>query len=246
MIKNIFAKIWAVWTALAFIGTMLIFFIPFMIFVYPLKEPKRTHRFLAFSRVWMGVFLPLCGCPMRIKGREHFAKGKNYIVCCNHNSFMDIPVSSPAIPGGNKTIAKSDFVKIPLFGLIYEAGSVIVNRKDENSRKSSFTKMKKVLEQGLHMCIYPEGTRNKTDQPLKSFHDGAFKLAIETRKAIIPALIFHTKKIMPADKGLYCIPHPIDMHFLNPIIIQEDDTVESLKEKVFNIMSDYYRSHAKA
>ena len=50
--------------------------------------------------------------------------------------------------------------------------------------------MKKVLDMGLHMCIYPEGTRNKTDQPLKTFHDGAFRLAIDTRKAIIPGMIF--------------------------------------------------------
>lgn len=246
MIKNIFAKIWAVWTALVFIGSMLIFFIPFMLFVYWLPEPKRTVRFLAFSRVWMGIFLPLSGCPMRIKGRENFAKGENYIVCCNHNSFMDIPVSSPAIPGGNKTIAKSDFVKIPIFGLIYKAGSVIVNRKDENSRRNSFKKMKQVLEQGLHMCIYPEGTRNKTDQPLKSFHDGAFKLAIETGKSIIPGLIFHTKKIMPADKGLYVMPHPIDIHFLQPIAVLPEDTAASLKERVYQIMHDYYKNNHPA
>lgn len=244
--KKIFARIWAVWTAIAFVSTMVVFFIPFLLFVYFLPEPKRTVRFLSFARIWMGVFLPLCGCPMRIKGRQHFAKGENYIVCCNHNSFMDIPVSSPAIPGGNKTIAKSDFVKVPLFGLIYKAGSVIVDRKDKNSRKQSFGKMKKVLADGLHMCLYPEGTRNKTDQPMKPFHDGAFKLSLETGKAIIPGIIFNTRKIMPADEGLYVLPHPIDIHFLAPVIPLESDTVASLKERVFNIMSNYYAANAKS
>jgi 1-acyl-sn-glycerol-3-phosphate acyltransferase len=42
----------------------------------------------------------------------------------------------------------------------------------------SFEKMKAVLEKGMHMSIYPEGTRNRTAEPLKKFHDGAFKLAV--------------------------------------------------------------------
>ncbi len=245
MIKNIFARIWALWTALAFVGTMLIFFIPFLLFVYPLRDPKRNIRFLKFARVWMGVFLPLCGCPMRIRGSHHFAKGENYIVCCNHNSFMDIPVSSPAIPGGNKTIAKTGFAKVPLFGLIYKTGSVLVDRKSESSRKNSFIEMRKVLQMGLHMCIYPEGTRNRTDQPLKTFHDGAFKLAVDTRKAIIPALIFHTRKIMPAHKTFYVFPHPIDIHFLAPIPVEQNDTHETLKQRVFNIMTEYYSKNGE-
>ena len=69
-----------------------------------------------------------------------------------------MPVSSPGIPGGNKTIAKAEMAKIPLFGLIYKTGSILVDRKNEKSRRDSFTKMKEVLDMGLHMCIYPEGT----------------------------------------------------------------------------------------
>ncbi len=85
--------------------------------------------------------------------------------------------------------------------MIYRTGSILVDRKSEASRKESYSAMKKVLEMGLHMCIYPEGTRNKTDQPLKSFHDGAFRLSLDTGKAILPAVIFHTRKVLPADRS---------------------------------------------
>src|SRR5690606_35229051 len=122
-------------------------------------------------------------------GREHFERGKRYIVVCNHNSFMDIPVSSPSIPGGNKTIAKAELARIPLFGLIYRAGSVLVDRKSEKSRKESYLRMKEVLDMGLHMCIYPEGSRNRTGKPLKAFHSGAFRLALDTGTPIVPAVI---------------------------------------------------------
>lgn len=240
MIKNIFARIWAVWGILVFVITMLIFLIPFFLFCAPLKDPQKTVRFIKFSRVWMWFFLNLTGCPLTIKGRENFRKGENYIVLCNHNSFLDVPVSSPAIPYGNKTIAKAEMAKIPIFSAIYKAGSILVDRKSEASRVESYIRMKNVLEMGLHMCIYPEGTRNRTSAPLKSFHNGAFKLSIETGKSIIPALIFHTKKALPPGKGLYFLPHPLEMHFLPEVAPKPGETMEELNNRVFEIMKDYY------
>jgi 1-acyl-sn-glycerol-3-phosphate acyltransferase len=244
IIKKIAGTVWAIWGLIWFVVTMLIFYIPFIIFYY-LPEPRRTLLFIKGSRWWMGIFMPMIGCPVKIKGLENFAKGENYIVLCNHNALMDVPVSSPGIPGGNKTIAKIEMTKIPIFGMLYKMGSVIVDRNSEASRRESFTKMKAVLQMGLHMCIYPEGTRNKTDQPLKSFHDGAFKLAIDTRKSIIPTLLFGTKKAMPAGMGFFILPHRLQMHFLPPVHVSDSDTAATLKEKVFGIMSSYYAANAK-
>jgi 1-acyl-sn-glycerol-3-phosphate acyltransferase len=240
LVKAILGRVWAAWGLLAFVSTMILFLIPFLLLCYFLPEPKKTLRFVTLSRGWMAVFLNLIGCPLSVRGKDNFAKGKNYIVLCNHNSLMDIPVSSPAIPGGNKTIAKIEMAKIPLFGMIYRTGSVLVDRKSEESRKESYNRMKKVLAMGLHMCIYPEGTRNKTAQPLKSFHDGAFRLALDTRKSIIPAIIFNTKKALPADKSFYLAPHKLEIHFLPPIKIATKETPATLKEKVFEVMKKYY------
>ncbi len=60
--------------------------------------------------------------------------------------------------------------------------------------------MKWVLRTGMHMCIYPEGTRNRTREPLKPFYNGAFKLAAETKADIIPAIISGTRKRFPYTK----------------------------------------------
>ena len=190
----------------------------------------------------MNVWLRLVGCPVKVKGKNNFAKGTAYIVTCNHNSLMDVPLSSPYIPGANKTIAKKSFAKIPLFGWFYSKGSVLVDRNSDASRRKSFEDMKRVLKQGMHMCIYPEGTRNRTNEPLKKFYDGAFKLAVETKTAIIPTLIFNTKKALPANKPFYFLPHKLEMHFLEAVI-PGSNTVEQLKEKVFAIMKEYYVRH---
>ena len=203
-------------------------------------EPRRTQIFRGTTRVWMRIFFILTGCGFKIKGKENFKPGENYIITCNHNSFMDVPCATPFIPGANKTIAKIEMIKIPIFGLIYKRGSVLVDRKDKNSRKESFSKMKSVLNKGMHMCIYPEGSRNKTNQPLTPFHDGAFKLATETGKSIIPTLIFNTKKVMPVSKGFYFWPAKMEMHFLPEIRAEKGGDYELLKEKVYKVMQTYY------
>lgn len=240
--KNIFGRLWAIWGLICFVVTMLVFMIPFSI-VYFMAEPKRTHLFIAISRIWMGIYMPLIGCPVKIKGKENFAPGENYIVLCNHNAFIDVPVSSPGIPGGNKTIAKAELATTPVFGMLYKMGSVLVDRKSEASRRESFTAMKSILGMGLHMCIYPEGTRNRTDEPLKSFHDGAFRLAIATGKPLMPALIFNSRKVMPEKPKFSLFPHRMGFHFLPPVKVNPTDTVETLKEKLFTIMSEYYLKH---
>jgi 1-acyl-sn-glycerol-3-phosphate acyltransferase len=242
-IKNILARIFALWALIVFVSSLLIILPAVWIISYK-PEPKRTKSLFKIFIVWMKLFFVLTGVRRIFKGKEHFKKGENYIVICNHRSFMDVPLSSPGIPGANKTIAKAGMAKIPLFGLIYKSGSVLVDRKSEQSRKASYLKMKEVLAMGLHMCLYPEGTRNKTNEPLQRFHDGAFRLAMETKKPIIPAVIFYTSIVLPRDKTFYFWPHKVEMHFLQPLTT-ENRTVEELKEEAFETMKSYYLSHLK-
>jgi 1-acyl-sn-glycerol-3-phosphate acyltransferase len=195
--------------------------------------------FIRIARLWMNIWLTLIGCPVTVKGKENFAPHTTYIVTCNHNSLMDVPLSSPFIPGPNKTIAKTSFANIPLFGFYYRKGSVLVDRKSELSRKESYRKMKQVLATGMHMCIYPEGTRNKTKEVIGPFHNGAFRLAVDTKNAILPGIILNTSKAMPNKKVFYLLPHKLQIHFLPPIPVGENESADQLKEKTHEIMKAY-------
>jgi 1-acyl-sn-glycerol-3-phosphate acyltransferase len=241
-IKEIAGRIFALWALLLFVSTMLVailFYLP----CFLLGEPAKANWHRTVSRIWMHIFLTLSGCPLRVRGKEHFIKGRNYVVVCNHNSLLDVPVSTPFMPQANKTIAKKSFAKVPLFGWIYGFGSVLVDRKSDASRRKSYDDMRKVLAIGLYMLIYPEGTRNKTGKPLKEFYDGAFRLAVDAKKDIVPVLIFNTRKILPAGKVFYMMPQMIEMHIL-PAISSEHISAKELKAKVFQVMWDYYESYA--
>ncbi len=233
--KNIFARCWAFWALVSFICTFLIIFIPSMLSYLFKDEKKGQHYFIRVSRWWMRVWLFLVGCPVKVSGKENFEPGKNYVVVFNHNALLDVPLSAPFVPGANKTIAKSSFAKVPLFGSFYKRGAILVNRKDEKSRVKSFEAMKAVLAKGMHMCIYPEGTRNRTGQPLKPFYDGAFKLATESGKEIIPCIIKGTAKAMPIHQSFYLLPTPLKMEFLPPVP-SGNITAKELNQKVYQLM----------
>ena len=235
---EIFGRLWAVWGLLFFIATMfiaMVFYLP----CYLMKEPRAAWWHKRVSNVWMTIYLYGIGSPIKVTGGEQFVNGENYIVVCNHNSFMDVPVTTPFMPRANKTIAKKEFANVPFFGWIYSLGSVLVDRKSAESRKQSYLRMKAVLRIGLDMVIYPEGTRNKTEDPLTPFHDGAFRLAKETGKCIMPTLIFNSRKILPASKPFFMLPRRLYMHFLPPVSPNHLSITE-LKETTFTMMWNYY------
>ncbi len=113
IIKNILGRIFATWALIIFAGTLLVAVIPIWLTNF-MKEPRGTEIFRRISKIWMDVFLFLIGCRIIVRGRGNFIKGQNYVVTSNHNSFMDVPITTPQIPGPNKTIAKIEMVRIPL------------------------------------------------------------------------------------------------------------------------------------
>lgn len=244
LIKNIIGRILAIWALLVFVSTMFVFF-PFYLVCFLIPDPQKSkyHRFI--SQIWMGVFLFFSGITFKVNGKAVFDGLDNAVIVCNHNSLIDIPVSTPFLARANKTIAKKSFIYVPLFGWIYQFAAVIVDRKNNQSRRKSYEKMRRVLNNGLDMLIYPEGTRNKTNNPLKSFYDGAFKLSVDTGKPIVPVVILNTKKILPVKPILFLRPGKIILNIL-PAISPIGHTTETLKKLVFDIMAEHYEKNNTA
>lgn len=237
----VFGRVWALWALLLFVSTMLVT-LPFYMPCFLLSDPAKGRWHRQVSRVWMTVFLAMAGCPLTVRGRAHYRKNTNYIIVCNHNSLMDVPVSTPFMERANKTIAKKSFARVPLFGWIYSFGSVLVDRNSDASRRKSIDDMKKVLALGLDMVIYPEGTRNRSSEPLKRFYDGAFRLSTDTGKPILPVILFHTKKVLPANRIFFMLPHRLELHYL-PAVDPKGHNAEELKTMIFRQMWDYYAAH---
>lgn len=242
-LKNILARVFALWAILLFSSTILVVAL-LLLLTNGLSKNKRNWATQRIFEGWMKIFFVCTGVRRIFKGYENFQPGQVYVITCNHRSYMDPPLSSIGIPAPNRTIAKEEMARIPVFGIVYRRGSVLVNRKSEESRRQSYLRMKEVLRQGLHMCIYPEGTRNRSAEPLLPFHDGAFRLAAESGHAVMPAVLFYTDRVLPTNKSFYFWPHRVEMHFLPPVSVQ-GKTVASLKEEVAQAMAMHYQTNKK-
>jgi 1-acyl-sn-glycerol-3-phosphate acyltransferase len=136
-----------------------------------------------------------------------------------------------------RPLGKIELKDIPILGFIFSITLVFVDRSDAESRKKSLIEMRKVLDKKISVVIFPEGTRNRTGKPLKSFYDGAFRLAIETQTPILPMVYCNCLHMWNNEQFLI---HPVDLKaiYLPPVDTKNmtEADIPMLKEKIYNMM----------
>ena len=149
-----------------------------------MNEAKRLTLFFS------GVFL-------NVKYEEEINKNENYIICPNHISTIDIPVILAALKLPIIFMAKYEYSKIPIFGWFYKNNTVQVKRENNKDAYGAFLSANEKLENGLNVCIFPEGGVPPPDVKLRRFKNGPFKLAIESNTKIIPVTMPNNKSHFP-------------------------------------------------
>ena len=149
----------------------------------------------SLCRLWGNIWLPSIGIFHQNIYESSIEDDKHYVFIANHISFMDIPVIFQAIRRKHfRILGKIEMSKVPLFGFLYKNATIMVDRSSVKKRAESIIRLKKILHQNISIFIYPEGTFNETHKPLKSFYDGAFRLAIETQTPLKPIIFLDTYK----------------------------------------------------
>jgi 1-acyl-sn-glycerol-3-phosphate acyltransferase len=139
----------------------------------------------------------LAGIRVRAVGREQLEAGRAYLFISNHVSNLDPPLITPLLGRRVAIIAKQELFKIPLFGRAMKKGSfVAVNRAARRSAVESVTNAVHVLQSGLGMLVFPEGTRSP-DGKLLTFKKGPFQLAKEAGVPVVPITVVGTYEAWP-------------------------------------------------
>ena len=200
----------------------------------------KLYQFWAYTLFWsIGMH------PKKIY-EEEIDTNRNYVICPNHFSFLDVPlVGSGPLPVS--FMGKAELAKVPLFGYIYKRFNVLVDRKDPKSRVDSLEKSKQFLEEGRSMVIFPEGTQSKTAPKTGKFKKGAFIMAIDKQLPIIPVSILYNWKILPGDgKFLMSWGRPTAVyHKAIETKGMTLDDVTFLNEKVKNIIDTELKKYNK-
>lgn len=141
------------------------------------------------------------------------------------------------IPGQFRPLAKKELKKIPVFGWIASAATIIVDRSSHESRKKSMDRLKTMLRQGISILIFAEGTQNRTKEILQPFHDGAFRIAIDTQQPILPMVVIGAGPLMPPST-LDLSPGLIRIYVGEAIDTTQYPDVAQLKQKTFDQMKE--------
>ena len=176
------------------------------------------------------------GIRVRLEGVENVVPGTPYIFLSNHVSNLDATVLLPSIPGMTSVLIKRELMRIPLLGTAMRMGQFVPvsrgNSREEARR--SVEAAAAALHNGLHITLFPEGTRSP-DGTLQAFKKGGFYLAEETGAPVIPVVITGTDRMMP--KGtLRIAPGEAVVRFLPVIRPQDYATREDLMERVRSAM----------
>jgi 1-acyl-sn-glycerol-3-phosphate acyltransferase len=138
------------------------------------------------------------GVKVKIVGLENIPAGESCIFVSNHISNLDPPVLIPAMPGMVSVFLKKSLMKIPLLGTAMRMAKYIpVSRGHEKEEaRKSVEYAASVLRDGLHIMLFPEGTRSP-DGKLLPFKKGGFYLAADTGAPMVPVVIRGTAEMMP-------------------------------------------------
>ena len=155
------------------------------------------------------------------------------LIIINHRSIFDIFVLAGFFPMDFLFLSKEEAFSIPLIGgAMRKAGYISVNRGSVRSGVRSTIVMIDNLKTGNNILIFPEGTRNLTDDILLPFKEGVLFLAEKARVPILPVVLCDTGQIYSDRKPFRIYPTKIDLSVLNPVFSQDKIHPSNKKSKL--------------
>lgn len=231
--STFFSWLYIFWVFLVFTVFMLLFLPGIIIPAFFGQHAVAVTYF--FMKAWSWVFSMLTFIRYDMIGRENIVPGKAYIYVSNHTSFLDLPGIAMTIRGQFRPLAKKELLKLPVFGWITRATCVVVDRSNNESRKKSLERLKEILNMGINILVFPEGTQNRTKELLQPFKDGAFRIAADTQKPLLPMVVLGAAKLMPPGT-IRMRPGRIKIIVGPEIAVGADEDTRQLKEKTFKIL----------
>ena len=182
----------------------LILSIPILLVEWIIGKFSPMTKDISSLRIIQAVFrfiLWITGAKVTVIGEENVPKDTPVLYIGNHRSYFDILLTYSRCPIRTGYIAKKEMEKIPLLSTwMHYLHCLFLDRKDiKQGLKTILTAVDKV-KSGISICIFPEGTRGKTESELElgEFHNGSFKMATKTGCPIIPLSISGSREILEA------------------------------------------------
>ena len=153
------------------------------------KDPQEIKKIrLGYSQAQLDAL----NITVKTENPEKLPQSGQYLVVVNHKSIIDPPIVEVSLKQTEifgPWIAKKELYNSFFFGLsVRNAGSILLDR-EKSQMSGFFAETKKAVKRGESIFIFPEGTRNKTAEPLSTFKEGSRLIALKNRLPILPLYI---------------------------------------------------------
>ncbi|MCI5481829.1 MAG: 1-acyl-sn-glycerol-3-phosphate acyltransferase [Lachnospiraceae bacterium] len=177
----------------------LVLLIPVLIaeWIYHKFNPQRAdYQQLRMVQAAFKLILKVTGARITVIGEEHVPKDQAVLYVGNHRSYFDILLTYSRTPRLTGYVAKKEMEKIPLLSTwMKRLHCLFLDRKDIKEGLKTILAGIELIKSGVSICIFPEGTRNRSNEPMLPFKEGSVKMAEKTGCLIIPMAITNSAEI---------------------------------------------------
>lgn len=220
--------------------------IPLIMLTFWLPKAKRGNAIYFLLRHAVDLLMFMLGIWHTTIYESPHDNKKPSVFVFNHISYLDAFIIMKAIRRQNiRGLGKYEISKIPFFGFIYSSAVIMVKRSDKEDRARCVADLKEAIDNNISIVLAPEGTFNETSQPLLSFYDGAFRIAIETKTPIKPLLFLDAYDRLHYSSFFTLSPGKSRIVYLEEIAVEGYDLndIALLKEKVYQAMEAGLRKY---
>ena len=179
----------------------LVLSIPLLIVEWIIGKWNPRFRDLSSLRIVQFMFkllLWMAGTKVTVIGEENIPKDTPVLYIGNHRSLFDIPITYSRCPGLTGYVSKLGMGKVPILNIwMKRLYCLFLDRSDIKAGLKMILTGIEQINNGVSMCIFPEGTRNKGEDELAllPFKEGSFKMAEKTGCPIILMCLNNTAEI---------------------------------------------------
>ncbi|WP_258238437.1 lysophospholipid acyltransferase family protein [Arcobacter sp. CECT 8986] len=204
-----------------------------------LKKAKSSQERIDLRLEYSLKLLNKLNININVLNKEQIPKIGQYLLISNHRSIIDpliieIALQHSAINGF--WVAKKELYNSLFFGsFTRNAGCILIDR-ESNNMSEFFKRTKEVVKEGHSIYIFPEGTRNTTNEKLSGFKDGSKLIALKNRLDILPVFIKDNadevlkKAINEGTKDL-----TINVQIGEPISYRDKESLKTRYKEQFNL-----------
>lgn len=156
----------------------------------------RDRSSLAIVNWAFRVVIFISGAKVDYIGEENVPKDTPVLYIGNHRSYFDIILTYVKVPRLTGYISKKEMEKIPMLrAWMRLLHCLFLDRNDIKAGMKTILSAIDKIKNGISICIFPEGTRNKVPDTFLEFHEGSFKIATKAGCPIVPITINNSAAI---------------------------------------------------